>query len=149
MALRFTDAHCQELSAGTAIVGWYTANERVGDDKPSSAAWKIVANMKGQLSSNPILAFITSGSFEAMLRKDCGADGSGKGFEIYVNPDETMPLEDVKVESGDWAEASAAAADICLKGDVELCDFEKHLDSGVEALKENDWLRNTKVVKLI
>ena len=131
------------------MLGWYSANERVGDNTPSPVAWKIVGNMKDHLSSEPILAMVTSDSFEAMLRKDCGADGSGKGFEVYAKPDEIVPLEDVTIEDGDWSEVSALVADVCLKGDAVLCDFEKHLDGGVEALKENDWLRNTQVAQLI
>lgn len=176
MALRIAQVHCQD-EGGTAIVGWYTANERVGDDTPSPVAWKMVQNLtlhrgdhgngdgdgsaeeetkSSPSQTQPILAIVTSESFETMLRKDCSADGSGKGFDVYRSSEANhavVPLEDVSVEGGeDWGEVSAQVADVCLSSDdanATLCDFETHLDGGVHALKDHDWFRNAHVAKLI
>jgi len=161
MALRLTDAYCNDNENGgekLTIVGLYTANERVGDDEPSPIAWKILASLGAKAdtelgASKPILAVIVSHSFEAMLKKECTVDGQGKGFEVYssydAKHDEKLELENVKVEQGDWVEVSALVADICLKDGVALYDFENQLDGGVGGLKENDWLRNEQVAKLI
>jgi len=146
MALRFTEEFCRVQGGGLMMVGWYTANERVGDNTPSPIAWKVVANMKETLSSEPILAIITSDSFEVMLRKECTADGQGKGFKVYSNCDESSEaVEDIKAENGDWSEVSALVADICLKGNAKLCDFENHLEGGVE----ENWLKNEQVAKIV
>eukprot|EP00558_Chaetoceros_sp_UNC1202_P011436 CAMPEP_0197237234 /NCGR_PEP_ID=MMETSP1429-20130617/4127_1 /TAXON_ID=49237 /ORGANISM="Chaetoceros sp., Strain UNC1202" /LENGTH=213 /DNA_ID=CAMNT_0042696201 /DNA_START=77 /DNA_END=718 /DNA_ORIENTATION=+ len=153
MALRLADAYCNDNDV--QIVGWYTANERVGDDAPSPIAWKVISSMKSIMGSKaePILAMITSESFEAMLRKECSADGSGKGFELRATAqgqsDNIVDLGDIKAEGNDWIEASCKVADICLEGGVQLFDFEQHLDGGVKGLKERDWLRNAQVAKLI
>ena len=37
MALQFAEAYCND-SDNLEIVGWYTANERVGDNQPSPLA---------------------------------------------------------------------------------------------------------------
>ena len=155
MALRITDAFCQDQGSGLKIVGWYTANEREGDDTPSPIARKIVENMKdgddssSESQSSPMLVFINSSSFEVMLKGECEADGRGKGLDVYMSNNEKVSDENVKVEGGDWVEVAGKVANVCLKDDLEIFDFENQLESGRDGLKKNDWLRNPQVSKLI
>eukprot|EP00554_Chaetoceros_debilis_P007426 CAMPEP_0194072768 /NCGR_PEP_ID=MMETSP0149-20130528/417_1 /TAXON_ID=122233 /ORGANISM="Chaetoceros debilis, Strain MM31A-1" /LENGTH=228 /DNA_ID=CAMNT_0038752673 /DNA_START=71 /DNA_END=757 /DNA_ORIENTATION=+ len=164
MALRFANAYCKDSEDKLDIVGWYTANERVGDTNPSPVAWKVLQGIQKNKTNDEddtsprdslILMMIQSDSYETMLKKECTVDGSGKGFEVFKTHDKKYEdLADVTLSSSaTWKEVASNVSDICLKagedGGAKLYDFEQHLDGGAEGLKERDWLRNAQVAKLI
>lgn len=52
MALRLTDEYCRFLEGGSKqVVGWYSAPERLSDDKPGQSALRITASIGSRLAS--------------------------------------------------------------------------------------------------
>lgn len=138
------------------IVGWYSGNERAGDNLPSSVSYKLAAQIQALNEKDAaVLVMINSDSFTNMLENHCDESGRDRGFDVYSvtgnKSDVDMPLStsNVSLAEGDWKSVSGTVAETCLKDGAGVVDFENQLEAGAKGLKnklqEGDWLRNVHV----
>lgn len=151
MSLRLAEAHCESMEGGIGIVGWYTANQRLGDDAPGPVALKITQSIAANVSNDSILITITGSGLEAKLLQEESIN-SEQGFDVYGSDNsknwvKKYPADAVSSANGSWEISKGICASDAES--VPFFDFEDHLDGGVDLTKERDWIRNHDVVKAV
>ena len=181
IALRLAEAYTESSfnESGTSsgsdlgIVGWYTANERLGDDAPAQAALKVVGSIGAVLAassndhehSEPVLIVVTSlglatlfGSTEEIEISTTESDNKHclNALQIYERDSKKhwlreIPMDSISSSKSDWSSSTDFLLEICREDSKTLpfFDFEDHLEGGVELIGERDWIRNTKVAKYV
>ena len=150
MSLRLAEAHCESVERGMEIVGWYTANQRLGDDAPGPVALKIIQAI-ATLSEDAILITLTGSGLEAMLSSKLSSNGE-QGFDVYGSADsknwvKKYPADAVSSSKESWKITKGICSSDAKS--VPLFDFEDHLDGGTDLIKESDWIRNIDVVRAV
>jgi len=177
MALRIANAYAidsgvkADESRQQQIVGWYTANERVGkNDEPGQAALKVTSAIKTIRSKSgyeypstfePVLIVVKSLGLAKILDVSDGLDeatendGSVTGALVCYGKDistigfKPLPSENFSVFGKTWVESTDAAINVALSDCAAFYDFEDHLEGGVDTVKERNWIQNPDVAKIL
>lgn len=130
MVLRLSDA-----AAVGEIIGWYSANSRVGDEGPSAVALKVVETIDHMLHIDgskklSVLAMINNGKLI----------DEGHPYEFYsANGNKISSIRE-SIDSGNIDARSAYTSK------VPCWDFEDHVDSSVTSKGTKNWLSNDEAV---
>lgn len=156
IALRLIEAQIaggSEESAG--IVGWYSCNERLGDDaRPGQAALRIVGGLaagfdamgKSLPTHAELVTILVSNKDMVDFFKGDGEKSGGaaclKVFGRDTRKHWLRPYAPGNVKCASTSTKTARAA--CLEDTkrMPLYDFEDHLDGEGESLGDRDWLTN-------
>mmetsp|Transcript_46970 Transcript_46970/g.142242 ORF Transcript_46970/g.142242 Transcript_46970/m.142242 type:complete len:240 (-) Transcript_46970:311-1030(-) len=166
MALQISQAHLQGTNNGESrVVGWYTANERWGDDeRPGQAALRVIGGIASQLDSSelglpahaePVLVLVSNS--EMLSADSCGARSainifgrdSRKHWVRRVSDDFMKITEEGNKEESLRTAGNVAIAVCSGNEPISVYDFEDHLDGGTDAIRSTDWLINQSAVELI
>ena len=169
MALQLIEAHTAANSdggggGGSGIVGWYSANERLGDDeRPGPAALRIVAGIAAGLDgmgkpppthAEPVAVLITNRGVVDVLG---GNDNGVPDLKVFGR-DRVNKQQWIKMYASDHVKCSSACKKVVREACAEeaggsptisIYDFEDHLDGGTENISTRDWLTNTVVSNLV
>lgn len=161
MALRLIEAHIgvSKGSDAAAVVGWYSANERLGDAVPRQAALKMVSGLASGLEAMgkslpthaELVTVLVSNEGTLDLLKDEGGN-SGAGLVVFGRDARKHWLRpyapgNVKCTSTSSKIVRAACLEDAKR--VPIYDFEDHMDGGAENLGTRDWLTNSGVSKFV
>eukprot|EP00816_Leptocylindrus_hargravesii_P012372 CAMPEP_0196809340 /NCGR_PEP_ID=MMETSP1362-20130617/9296_1 /TAXON_ID=163516 /ORGANISM="Leptocylindrus danicus, Strain CCMP1856" /LENGTH=177 /DNA_ID=CAMNT_0042184011 /DNA_START=77 /DNA_END=610 /DNA_ORIENTATION=+ len=126
MAFRLAEAYCGEEMD---IIGWYTANARIGDNTPIPTAVKVAS----AISNDSVLVMVNNS-------KLVGAKHPYDVFDKHGKPSQSTEL----------SVGSAAESKVFFASGVKCWDFEEHMsnESGNVALEDKDWLVNKEAVAL-
>uniref|UniRef100_A0A7R9W1G9 MPN domain-containing protein n=1 Tax=Pseudictyota dubia TaxID=2749911 RepID=A0A7R9W1G9_9STRA len=168
-ALRIIESHLCGSGDELCVVGWYTANERLGDDeRPGQAALRIIGGIASRLEcsekalpahSEPVLALVrNSGLAELLCVESCDAQRAIGFFQRDNRKHWIDPVSEVFTsvaeegsKDGSWKNAGEMAAVACKSDSkaVSIVDFEDHLDGSLDTIRSTDWLMNQKVVDFV
>ena len=168
MALQLIEAHTNSNSGGgggVGVVGWYSANERLGDDdRPGQAALRIVGGIAAGLEGMGGKAPPTHAEPVAVLVSNRGAvdvlggDSNGVADLKIFGRDRVNRQQWIKMYAQEHIKCSASSQkvvrEVCsddgeLSAPPSIYDFEDHLDGGAENLATRDWLTNLVVTNLV
>uniref|UniRef100_A0A7S2N5A7 MPN domain-containing protein n=1 Tax=Helicotheca tamesis TaxID=374047 RepID=A0A7S2N5A7_9STRA len=172
-SLRLAGSHCDSLS-DSRVVGWYTANERLGgDERPGQAALRIAASIGARLlaegaenplpaHAEPVLIMIGNSALAEILGAENGCDASELPNALTVlGRDQRkhwlrrFPAECVvsdkdgksfKTSIDAVRSAVSSSSGLAL---VPLYDFVDHMEGGTNATGERDWLINPNVARMV
>ncbi len=156
MSLRLAEAYCISSDEKTKIeiIGWYTAPEKDIDDSPGPVALKIISSIAASSESSEndnehILVCITNKDMEKFFKVKKDSDHEHMGFTVYAcNSDgegkwnNQYSEESIKSSIVSWSSSNKAAVQVCLDDDLQFFDFEDHLSSGTDDIKQTDWIKN-------
>mmetsp|Transcript_9559 Transcript_9559/g.26793 ORF Transcript_9559/g.26793 Transcript_9559/m.26793 type:complete len:240 (-) Transcript_9559:3515-4234(-) len=165
MALQLIEAHTANSSrGGGGIVGWYSANERLGDDdRPGQAALRIVGGIAAGLDgmgkappthAEPVAVLVSNRGAVDVLGGDDNVVADLKVFgRDRVHRQQWIKMyapDHVKCSStGQKVVREVCSVDAEVSAAPAIYDFEDHLDGGAENLATRDWLTNTIVTNLV
>ena len=170
MSLQLIEAHTANSGGGSGIgiVGWYSANERLGDDeRPGPAALRIASGIAAGLDSmgrsppthaEPVAVLVTNrGAVDALGGNESGVVDLKVFGRDRVNRQQWIKMyapHHIKYSptcKKVVREACAEEAEIggTSSATIRIYDFEDHLDGGAENLSNRDWLTNTVVSNLV
>jgi hypothetical protein len=165
MGLQLIEAHTTNTSrgggVGSGIVGWYSANERLGDDeRPGQAALRVVGGIAAGLDgmgksppthAEPVAVLVSNRGAVGVLGGD---DNDVADLKVFGR-DRVNKQQWIRMYAPDYVKCSStskkfvreACAEAAEAGGVSpiIYDFEDHLDGGAENLAARDWLTNIAV----
>mmetsp|Transcript_28011 Transcript_28011/g.56734 ORF Transcript_28011/g.56734 Transcript_28011/m.56734 type:complete len:232 (+) Transcript_28011:159-854(+) len=156
-ALRLIEAHIDGSPGAVGIMGWYSANERLGDDaRPGQAALRIVGGLatgfedmgKSIPTHAELVTILVSNKDTVELLKDDGGNSGAAGLKVFGRDTRKHWLRPYAPGNVKCTSTSGRAAKAACLEDIKrmpIFDFEDHLDGGAEHLGERDWLTNTVV----
>jgi len=159
MALQLIEAHTTNSSSGGGggVVGWYSANERLGDDdRPGQAALRVVGGIAAGLDgmgkappthSEPVAVLVSNRGAVDVL----GEDSNGVADLKVFGRDRVNRQQWIKMYATEHIKCSRKVVrEVCSDADApSIYDFEDHLDGGAENLATRDWLTNLVVTNLV
>ena len=166
MALQLIEAHIADSGGGSGIVGWYSANERLGDDeRPGPPALRIVGGIASGLDAmgksppthaEPVAVLVTNRGAVDVL----GGNDNGVADLKVFGRDRVNKQQWINLYASDHIrcsptckkvvmEACAGEAGVGGSSTISIYDFEDHLDGGAENISTRDWLTNTTVSNLV
>ena len=159
MALQLIEAHTTNSSSGGGggVVGWYSANERLGDDdRPGQAALRVVGGIAAGLEgmgkappthSEPVAVLVSNRGAVDVL----GGDSNGVADLKVFGRDRVNRQQWIKMYATEHIKCSRKVVrEVCSDADApSIYDFEDHLDGGAENLATRDWLTNLVVTNLV
>mmetsp|Transcript_2320 Transcript_2320/g.3069 ORF Transcript_2320/g.3069 Transcript_2320/m.3069 type:complete len:274 (+) Transcript_2320:52-873(+) len=185
-SLRLAETYCDSLSEEKSddsnqcrVVGWYTANERLGGDenvRPGQAALRIAGSIGARLLSEaadkplpahaePVLILIGNGALAELLGAENGCDASALPNAVNVfgrdqrkhwlrrfPADCVISNDSIKEKKSFQSSIEAVRSAVSSSTDlvkVPLYDFVDHMEGGTGATGERDWLINSNVKKMV
>jgi len=170
-ALRIAEAHLQGFGpSGSGVVGWYTSNERLGDDeRAGQAALRIIGGIAAHLglgvsesslppNSEPVLILVSNGGLSDVL---CDENESAQpalcvfGRDNRKNWIRRIADDLVDIKKGDSNMGGLQAGGIVRAAcsnenlSIPVYDFEDHIDGGTDSLQTIDWLMNQPIQKFV
>eukprot|EP00568_Trieres_chinensis_P009508 CAMPEP_0183297490 /NCGR_PEP_ID=MMETSP0160_2-20130417/4769_1 /TAXON_ID=2839 ORGANISM="Odontella Sinensis, Strain Grunow 1884" /NCGR_SAMPLE_ID=MMETSP0160_2 /ASSEMBLY_ACC=CAM_ASM_000250 /LENGTH=220 /DNA_ID=CAMNT_0025459323 /DNA_START=166 /DNA_END=828 /DNA_ORIENTATION=- len=169
-SLQITEAYIKqngsESNVELRVVGWYTANELLGDDeRPGQAALRVMSGISSMLESpssgapipahsEPVLILISNSGLASMIGDE--AIEKPDAINVFGRDSRKHWLRPIIVSTegdGDFnsqqAKEVAYAACNLDESKLPIYDFEHHMDCGLRGLKETDWLSNRAVSDFI
>ena len=128
-AFKLADAN---LSSPSTIVGWYSANARVGDEEPGVLSLKVIENINGMIQESdaglkPVL----------MMINNTKLGGKNDPYQFYSANGEKLINIKTHVDTGSITMQSA------FESQTMFWDFEDHMDEDLQTGDgEQDWMTN-------
>ena len=161
MALRLIEAQVSGCTESVGIVGWYSANERLGDDaRLGQAALRIVGGLasgfeamgKSLLTHGEPVAILVSNKDMVEFSKVGGGKTDAACLKVFGRDSRKRWLRPYASGSVKCTSTSSKTARTACLEDAKLmpfCDFEDHLDGEGVELGARDWLTNAVISSFV